>query len=82
MLAFAANFYNWLRVLALVDLSFAQPFTALSYLSVITISSHSLHEEMTAAKFLGLGLILLGVFLISRTPHRTDRAAENVTPST
>ena len=71
MAAFGAQLYNWTRVLARADLSFAQPFTALSYVTVLTISSHSLHEGISASRIAGVGLVLLGVFLISRTPHRS-----------
>jgi drug/metabolite transporter (DMT)-like permease len=74
MLAFGAQMYNWLRVLARADLSFAQPFTALGYLSVLAISARSLHENVSAARLFGVALILLGVFFISRTPFRTGRA--------
>jgi drug/metabolite transporter (DMT)-like permease len=73
MLAFGAQLFNWMRVLARADLSFAQPFTALSYATVLTLSSHTLHESVTVVKMAGVGLILLGVFFISRTPHRSDR---------
>ena len=71
MLAFAAQLFNWIRVLSRADLSFAQPFTALSYITVLTFSSHSLHERISLAKVLGVAMILLGVFFISRTPHST-----------
>ena len=74
MLAFGAQLFNWVRVLARADLSFAQPFTALSYISVLAISAHSLHENISTAKVLGVALILLGVFFISRTPFRTTGA--------
>jgi drug/metabolite transporter (DMT)-like permease len=62
----------WLRVLARVDLSYAQPITALSYVSVAALSAILLHERLSPAQFGGIGLILLGVFLISRTPARTS----------
>ena len=75
MLAFGAQLYNWLRVLARADLSFAQPFTALSFISVLAVSSHSLHENISASKIFGVVLILLGVFFISRTPYRTADAS-------
>ena len=71
MLAFGAQLFNWIRVLARADLSFAQPFTALSYISVLAISCHSLHESLTGSKMFGVALILVGVFFISRTPFRT-----------
>jgi len=71
MLAFAAQLVNWLRVLASADLSFAQPFTALSYITVLAISAYSLHEQLSFMRLSGVCLILLGVFLISRTAHDT-----------
>jgi drug/metabolite transporter (DMT)-like permease len=73
MLAFGAQLWNWLRVLARADLSFAQPFTALSYITVFGLSSRWLHERITPAKGIGVSLILVGVFFISRTPFRTRR---------
>ena len=71
MLAFGAQLFNWMRVLARADLSFAQPFTALSYISVLAISCHSLGENLSVSKLFGVALILVGVLFISRTPFRT-----------
>lgn len=72
MLAFAAQFYNWMRVLGSTDLSFAQPITALSYVSVLAVSGAFLHEDITFNKLAGAALILVGVAFISRTPHATN----------
>ena len=71
MLAFGAQLFNWMRVLARADLSFAQPFTALSYISVLAISCHWLGENLSVSKMFGVALILVGVFFISRTPFHT-----------
>lgn len=71
MLAFAAQLWNWLRVLARADLSFAQPFTALSYITVLALSHRLLDEPLTATRIGGVALILLGVYCVSRTPVRT-----------
>ena len=71
MLAYLAQFYNWMRVLEHADLSFAQPLTALGYVAVLAISAHSLHEHVSAARIAGVALILAGVVCISRTPSRT-----------
>jgi drug/metabolite transporter (DMT)-like permease len=71
MVAFGAQLFNWVRVLARADLSFAQPFTALSYITVLAISCRSLHESLSVSKIFGVALILVGVFFISRTPFRT-----------
>ena len=71
MSAFTAQLFNWLKVLAEADLSFAQPFTALSYITVLAISSFSLHEQLTPSRLVGVLLIFAGVYLISRTAHNT-----------
>jgi len=81
MLAFGAQLFNWIRVLARADLSFAQPFTALSYISVLAISCHSLHESLSVSKMLGVALILVGVFFISRTPFRTAGVDDHNPPN-
>jgi len=80
MLALGAQLYNWTRVLARADLSFAQPFTALSYLTVLALSGRFLHESISGPKAIGVGLILLGVFFISRTPSSTTGPAERSQP--
>jgi drug/metabolite transporter (DMT)-like permease len=80
MLALGAQLYNWTRVLARADLSFAQPFTALSYLTVLALSARFLHESLSPSKAMGMGLILLGVFFISRTPSSTTTAPEHGRP--
>ena len=76
--ALTVQFFNWLRVLKCADLSFAQPFTALSYVSVLAISGRALHEDISATKIAGVGLIFVGVFFISQTPFRTtDNASRS-----
>jgi len=72
MTAFVAQLFNWLRVLAEADLSFAQPFTALSYITVLGISTYSLHERITPTRLIGVALIFAGVYFISRTSHNTS----------
>ena len=77
MLAFAAQLWNWLRVLARADLSYAQPFTALSYLTVLGLSAGMLQERSSGHQAAGVGLILLGVGCISRTPYQTPPAGQS-----
>ena len=69
--ALGAQLWNWLRVLGQADLSYAQPFTALSYVTVLALSRVALHEAITGPRLLGVALILLGVYCISRTPAQT-----------
>src|SRR5439155_9643997 len=71
IVAIVAQLVNWTRVLARADLSFAQPFTALSIISVLAVSSYTLHEKIAPVEIIGITMILLGVYFISQTPHDT-----------
>ncbi|HLN24244.1 MAG TPA: EamA family transporter [Patescibacteria group bacterium] len=62
---------NWLKVLDHADLSFAQPITALSYISVTLLSVLLLGEKIGGLQILGIGFMLVGVWFISRTDHVT-----------
>ena len=77
-LLIALQMINWLKVLDDADVSFALPITALSYVSVTAVSALWLHESVTPGRLAGMGLILAGVVLVSRTDHNTidpDRQA-------
>ena len=63
---------NWLKVLNHADLSFAQPFTALSYVSVLGLSALWLGEKISLLQVLGIACIFVGVWFISRTDHATS----------
>ena len=65
--------FNWMMVLALADLSFVQPITALSYI-VVAVSSHWLFSEnLDPLQFCGIALVLAGVVLVGRTPSNSSR---------
>ena len=66
---FAWHLLNWLQVLEGSDLSYSQPITALSLVSVLAVSVLILGESLDAAKLAGTALIFAGVWFISRTPH-------------
>jgi len=66
---FVVQLTNWLRVLELSDLSYAQPITALSYISVLGFSVAWLGEQLDPLKIAGIVLIMAGVWFISRGPH-------------
>jgi len=58
-------------VLSWADYSFVMPFTAIAYALVPLLAFVFLHEQVSAARWIGIILIVLGVVLINRTPHRT-----------
>ena len=66
---FVCQLVNWLRVLEASDLSYSQPITALSLVSVLVVSVLFLGERFDAGKVAGTALIFAGVWFISRTPH-------------
>jgi drug/metabolite transporter (DMT)-like permease len=68
---FFAQYFNWMAVLATADVSYAQPITALSYVAVSLFSVLIMEERFTALRGAGIGLILVGVWLIGTTPVRT-----------
>ena len=71
LLVFFLQFFNWMIVLAHADLSYAQPITALSYVTVSGASVAIFHERLSPLRVVGLAMILLGVWVISRTNLRT-----------
>ena len=68
---FAWQLVNWLRVLESSDLSYSQPITSLSFVSVFVLSVVYLGERVDAQKMLGIALVFAGVWFISRTHHDT-----------
>jgi drug/metabolite transporter (DMT)-like permease len=63
---FFATFF-WLYGLAKVDLSFAYPFLALSYMLVILTSWLFLSETIPFARIVGVLVICFGVFLVAKS---------------
>jgi drug/metabolite transporter (DMT)-like permease len=70
--------FNWLQVLGRADLSFAQPITSLTYVSVYALSGLYLDEKLDTLQILGIAIILAGVWCISRTGSMQSDA--EVTP--
>ena len=58
-------------VLSRADYSFVMPFSAIAYALVPLLGYLFLHEQVSAARWTGIVLIVFGVLLINRTPHRT-----------
>jgi drug/metabolite transporter (DMT)-like permease len=68
---FLTQLANWIKVLGRADLSYAQPITSLSYISVCILSAFFLHEVVSWQQYAGIILILAGVWFISRGEHQT-----------
>lgn len=57
----------WLFVLSRASLSFAYPFAALTYLIIVLVDRFILHEAIPPVRWTGVGLIMLGIVLVSRS---------------
>ena len=64
--------FNWLSVLGEADLSFAQPFTSISRITVCLASVYLLHERIAPAQVAGIILVCVGAWCISRTTRNTS----------
>ena len=64
---FFCQLFNWLRVLERADLSYAQPITSLSYVTVCVLSAVLLGEHVGIAKVAGVLCVLGGVALVSQS---------------
>lgn len=64
---FALNFFLWIIILYKVDLSIAIPVGSLSYVLVPVAATVFLHEHVSALRWSGIALIVLGVHFVSRS---------------
>ncbi len=71
----SVQFFNWMAVLNRADLSYAQPVTALSYVSVGVLSAILFKEPVDGVQIIGIACVLAGVWFISRTEHATHTSS-------
>jgi drug/metabolite transporter (DMT)-like permease len=77
----AAQLVNWLKVLDHADLSYAKPFTSLSYVTVCVLSVMLLGEHIAPMQVVGIVVVVAGVWCVSMTRRETlvaEEAAEAV----
>ena len=58
--------FSWLKALQTYRLSYAYPFMSLSFLIVALLSAHVLGEQVRTSQWVGLGIVLLGLYVGSR----------------
>lgn len=68
-----AQMLNWIKTLDYADVSFAQPITALSYVSVALVSRLWFGEAISLGRVAGMALILFGVVLVARSDPNTEK---------
>ena len=60
-----------MAILGVADLSFVLPLTAVGYVFAALLGKFVLHEDVTPERWLGTGLIFIGVALVGTTPQNT-----------
>ena len=66
--AFQASFFAlYLGLLSRADVSMILPLTAIDYIVVVFLAQILLGEVVTPGRYVGVGLIVVGVTLVSRT---------------
>ncbi len=75
-LGYLVMVFLWITVLSKIDLSVAIPLQSTDYLLVPLASLWVLHERISALRWVGIVLIIVGVYLVSRSAAatRTPRA--------
>jgi uncharacterized membrane protein len=63
----ASFFFIYLMLLSRADVSLVLPLTAIDYIVVAVLAQYMLGETVTPARWAGMGLIVAGVGLLSRT---------------
>ena len=63
----AGFFFIYLTLLTRVDVSLVLPLTAIDYIVVAVLAQYLLGEIVTPIRWLGMGLIVAGVGLLSKT---------------
>ena len=67
VILFASSSVGWLLALSKVPLSYAYPIVSLGYVFVTFFSWFFFHEAVSVLRIVGLGIIIGGVLLLSRT---------------
>lgn len=64
-------FGAYMLVLSWADYSYVQPASSAAYGVVALLAHFMLREVVTPLRWLGVGIICIGVLIVSYTPHRT-----------
>jgi len=67
-------FFIWIVVLSKVDLSVAMPVGSVSYVIIPVIAVIFLGEHVSFSRWLGIALIVLGIFCVSRSKYQSSLA--------
>ncbi len=68
LILYGLSFLIWLRVLSFNDLSKSYPiFATIVFLLTTVASIQFLHENVSITRFLGIAIMLVGIFVVARS---------------
>ena len=67
MLCYAASIFLWMVVLSKVEVGFAYPFLSIGYIFAALVGHYMFGESLSATRIMGIFVICVGVYLISRS---------------
>jgi drug/metabolite transporter (DMT)-like permease len=73
-----AFFASYVTSLSWADLTYVVPASGLGYILIALLAKYFLHEQVSVARWIGIGLIVLGVGFVAADPKvsTTERARE------
>lgn len=67
MFCYAVSILMWMVVLSKVEVSFAYPFLSIGYVVAAVVGYYFFGESLTLTRIMGILVICIGVYLISRS---------------
>ena len=71
ILIYIINFILWLVIIYRIDLSIAMPVGSVAYALVPILAVIFLHEHISPIRWLGIAMILLGIYFTSQSKKET-----------
>jgi len=67
LICYAISVVVWILALSRVDVSIAYPMLSVGYIVNAIAASHLFNEPMGMGKVIGIGIIMLGVYILARS---------------
>lgn len=67
MICYALSILLWMAVLSKVEVSFAYPFLSIGYVVAAVVGYYFFGESLSVIRIVGIVIICIGVYLISRS---------------
>jgi multidrug transporter EmrE-like cation transporter len=67
LICYGVSVVVWVLALSRVDVSIAYPMLSIGYIVNAIAASHLFNEPIGVGKMLGIGIIILGVYILARS---------------